>query len=55
MVRQAGEDCGFMGHNKGRDNVKKRAVRRKKAERLAFAKKETSREATARQEKKAAQ
>jgi hypothetical protein len=28
-----------MGHNKGRDNVRKRAVRRKKAERLAFAKK----------------
>jgi hypothetical protein len=28
-----------MGHNYGRDNVKKRAVRRKKAERLATAKK----------------
>ncbi|PYL43589.1 MAG: hypothetical protein DMF42_03660 [Verrucomicrobia bacterium] len=28
-----------MGHNYGRDNVKKRAVRRKKAERLAAAKK----------------
>ena len=30
--------CGFMGHNKGKDNVKKRAVRRKKTERLALAK-----------------
>jgi len=30
---------GFMGHNKGRDNVKKRAKRRKKTERLALAKK----------------
>jgi len=28
-----------MGHNYGRDNVKKRAVRRKKAERLATTKK----------------
>jgi len=28
-----------MGHNYGRDNVKKRAVRRKKAERRATAKK----------------
>jgi len=28
-----------MGHNYGRDNVRKRAVRRKKAERLAAAKK----------------
>jgi hypothetical protein len=28
-----------MGHNRGRDNVRKRAVRRKKAERLAGAKK----------------
>jgi hypothetical protein len=27
-----------MGHNKGKDNVKKRAVRRKKTERLALAK-----------------
>jgi hypothetical protein len=27
-----------MGHCKGKDNVKKRAVRRKKAERLALAK-----------------
>jgi hypothetical protein len=30
---------GFMGHNKGRDNVKKRAKRRKKHERVARAKK----------------
>jgi len=29
----------FMGHNKGRDNAKKRAKRRKKHERLASAKK----------------
>jgi len=28
-----------MGHNRGRDNVKKRAVRRKKAERISAAKK----------------
>ena len=28
-----------MGHSKGRDNAKKRAKRRKKTERLAFAKK----------------
>jgi hypothetical protein len=28
-----------MGHNYGRDNVRKRAVRRKKAERIALAKK----------------
>ena len=28
-----------MGHNYGRDNAKKRAVRRKKTERLALAKK----------------
>jgi hypothetical protein len=28
-----------MGHSHGRDNVKKRAARRKKAERLALAKK----------------
>jgi hypothetical protein len=27
-----------MGHNKGKDNVKKRAARRKKTERLALAK-----------------
>jgi hypothetical protein len=29
----------LMGHNRGRDNVRKRAVRRKKTERLATAKK----------------
>jgi hypothetical protein len=28
-----------MGHNKGKDNAKKRAARRKKTERLANAKK----------------
>jgi hypothetical protein len=44
-----------MGHNKGRDNVKKRATRRKKAERLALAK-QPSREASTREgEKNAAQ
>jgi hypothetical protein len=30
---------GFMGHNKGRDNAKRRAKRQKKTERLAAAKK----------------
>ncbi len=30
--------CRDMGHCKGKDNVKKRAVRRKKTERLALAK-----------------
>jgi hypothetical protein len=29
-----------MGHNRGRDNMRKRAVRRKKIERLAAAKKD---------------
>jgi hypothetical protein len=43
----------LMGHNKGRDNAKKRAKRRKKSERLALAK-QPAREATARQGKKAA-
>ena len=45
-----------MGHNYGRDNVKKRAIRRKKTERIAVAKekKHPSREGTARQEKKTA-
>jgi hypothetical protein len=43
-----------MGHNHGRDNVRKRAVRRKKTERLAAEKKQPSQEATARQGKKAA-
>jgi len=31
-----------MGHCKGKDNVKKRATRRKKTERLALAKKATA-------------
>jgi hypothetical protein len=44
----------IMGHNYGRDNVKKRAVRRKKTARLAVARKQPSRETTARQEKKTA-
>jgi len=43
---------GFMGHNKGRDNAKKRAKRRKKYERLAAAK-QPSRDATARRGQKA--
>jgi hypothetical protein len=30
-----GELLRLMGHNHGRDNVRKRSVRRKKAERLA--------------------
>ena len=34
-----------MGNSKGRDNVKKRAARRKKTERLALAKKSTSKKA----------
>jgi hypothetical protein len=41
-----------MGHNKGRDNAKKRAKRWKKHERLALAK-QPSRDATARQGKEA--
>jgi hypothetical protein len=43
-----------MGHNYGRDNVRKRAVRRKKMERLAVAKKQPARDAKARGEKKTA-
>jgi hypothetical protein len=43
-----------MGHNRGRDNVRKRAVRRKKMERLASAKKQPSGKAATRQGKKAA-
>jgi hypothetical protein len=42
----------LMGHNKGRDNAKKRAKRRKKHERLASAN-QLSRDATARQGKNA--
>ena len=34
-----------MGNSKGRDNVKKRAARRKKTERLALAKKSTGKKA----------
>ena len=33
------EYCGTMGNSQGRDNVRKRAARRKKTERLAAAKK----------------
>jgi len=43
-----------MGHYYGRDNVRKRAVRRKKMERVAAGKEEPSRKATVRQEKKTA-
>jgi hypothetical protein len=45
-----------MGHNRGRDNVKKRARRRKKSERLALAKQPSSRnpETPARQEQEKA-
>jgi hypothetical protein len=42
-----------MGHNYGRDNVKKRAVRRKKMERLAT-RKQPARETAARHQKKTA-
>src|SRR6185369_3057169 len=38
-----GRKLTFMGHSKGRDNFKKRARRRKKAERLALAKQPSSR------------
>ncbi len=33
------ECCGIMGNSQGRDNVRKRAARRKKTERLAAEKK----------------
>jgi hypothetical protein len=36
--RTKGVWCGSMGHCKGKDNVKKRAARRKKNERLVLAK-----------------
>jgi len=52
LGREKRAKIGFMGHNKGRDNAKKRAKRRKKYERLASAK-QPSRDATARQGKKA--
>ena len=40
-----GEGETLMGNSQGRDNVKKRAARRKKTERLALAKKSTSKKA----------
>ena len=40
-----GEGGGLMGNSQGRDNVRKRASRRKKTERLAAAKKETAKKA----------
>ena len=39
LGREKRAKVGLMGHNKGRDNAKKRAKRRKKNERLALAKK----------------
>ncbi len=44
-ARQVSEDEGLMGNSQGRDNVKKRAARRKKTERLALAKKKTPKKA----------
>jgi hypothetical protein len=43
-----------MGHNYGRDNVKKRATRRRKAERLALAKQPSRKASTRQREKNAA-
>jgi hypothetical protein len=40
-----GEGDGVMGNSQGRDNVRKRAARRKKTERLALAKKEATKKA----------
>jgi hypothetical protein len=40
-----GEGEDVMGNSQGRDNVRKRASRRKKTERLAAAKKETAKKA----------
>jgi hypothetical protein len=40
-----GEGEGLMGNSQGRDNVKKRAARRKKTERLALAKTSTKKKA----------
>jgi hypothetical protein len=37
----------FMGHSQGRTNAKKRAARRKKTERLALARKNSSNKPTA--------
>lgn len=42
---KAGEGKGLMGNSQGRDNVKKRASRRKKTERLALAKAGTAKRA----------
>jgi hypothetical protein len=42
---QKGEGEGLMGNSQGRDNVKKRAARRKKTERLALAKTKTTKKA----------
>jgi hypothetical protein len=39
LGREKRAKVGLMGHNKGRDNARKRAKRRKKNERLALAKK----------------
>ena len=39
------ERVSLMGNSQGRDNVKKRAARRKKTERLAAAKKEAGKKA----------
>lgn len=40
-----GEGEGLMGNSQGRDNVRKRAARRKKTERLALAKSATKKKA----------
>jgi hypothetical protein len=40
-----GEGEGLMGNSQGRDNVRKRAARRKKTERLALAKTNASKKA----------
>jgi hypothetical protein len=41
-ARQVSEGGVLMGNSQGRDNVRKRAARRKKTERLALAKKKTA-------------
>jgi hypothetical protein len=43
--RGKGEGESLMGNSQGRDNVRKRAARRKKTERLALAKKEATKKA----------
>ncbi len=55
MFNVSGRVLVIMGHSKGRDNAKKRARRRKKTERLALAKRPSSRSrgTTSRQVKKA--